>query len=532
MRSWSCLVRAALIATAPALTILFVPPTGAPAQADACGAVMLAGSDWLGGGGVDVMSNGADEGTGTSCGGTMSVGGVVSGSEWQCVELVNRLYLTKGWISKTWNGNGGRSAPTATDSMYDEAPAGFAKEPNGSISVLRTGDVISVNDYYNGSFLPGGHVLVVDQTAPTTNGTVPLVSQNSSIVRTSATLSNGTLTLNLGGGGWSYDVIGVIHAPLPVTTTHARADVVAAVPASKGKAGFRYIRAPSNGKLTMSTSTGLPAVQTPLRLAMGDVDGDGKPDVLIAAAATNGKATYYVGLSTGAGHFTRATALTNQPRPIAIAAGDVTGDGKADLVMAVPASGGKVAFKIARYQSKGRLTVTAATGLAAVKQPMRLAVGDIDGDGKADVVIAAAAANGRATYYLGRSTGDGHFTRTTALTNQPRPVAITAGDVTGDGKADLVTAVPASKGRVAFELARAHGSGHFAVAGAAGLPAVTQPVQLAAGDINGDGKDDVLIAAATRNGKATYYEGLSGGTGFTRSTALTKQARPVAIVSS
>lgn len=43
------------------------------------------------GGGVDVYSNGADEGTGESCGG---------GDHYQCVELVNRLYQAKGWISE------------------------------------------------------------------------------------------------------------------------------------------------------------------------------------------------------------------------------------------------------------------------------------------------------------------------------------------------------------------------------------------------------------------------------------------------
>ena len=55
-----------------------------------CGTVLLAGSSWLNGGGVDVKSNGAYEGLGTSCDG---------GSHFQCVELVNRLYAAKGWIS-------------------------------------------------------------------------------------------------------------------------------------------------------------------------------------------------------------------------------------------------------------------------------------------------------------------------------------------------------------------------------------------------------------------------------------------------
>ena len=60
----------------------------------ACGEVVLPGYAWLGGDGVDVFSNGDDAGNGNSCGGISSVNGVVSGEEWQCVELIDRLYLT------------------------------------------------------------------------------------------------------------------------------------------------------------------------------------------------------------------------------------------------------------------------------------------------------------------------------------------------------------------------------------------------------------------------------------------------------
>src|SRR5215469_14069798 len=67
--------------------------------AGSCGNVLLAGSAWLGGQGVNVKSNGYHQGSGVSCGGTNHVHGVTTGSEWQCTELVNRLYVTRGWIT-------------------------------------------------------------------------------------------------------------------------------------------------------------------------------------------------------------------------------------------------------------------------------------------------------------------------------------------------------------------------------------------------------------------------------------------------
>src|SRR5438552_2258401 len=63
-------------------------------RADAWGTQELAGSGWLSGGGVPVYSNGSQVSY-TPNKPNNTVNGVVSGEEWQCVELVNRLYLTK-----------------------------------------------------------------------------------------------------------------------------------------------------------------------------------------------------------------------------------------------------------------------------------------------------------------------------------------------------------------------------------------------------------------------------------------------------
>src|SRR4051812_39943295 len=71
-----------------------------------CGDVILAGSQWLGGAGVDVHYNGMSQGTGSSCGnnGTemydLAATTPVFGLAWQCVEMVNRLYASRGWYPK------------------------------------------------------------------------------------------------------------------------------------------------------------------------------------------------------------------------------------------------------------------------------------------------------------------------------------------------------------------------------------------------------------------------------------------------
>jgi hypothetical protein len=152
-----------------AATVQSASPAVAPGS---CGSVLLAGSAWLGGQGVNVMSNGPDQGTGTSCGGTNTVDGIRTGTEWQCVELVNRLYVTRGWIHATWPGNGGRSSASARNSMYDEAPGALSKQANGSISYVGPGDVVSINVYHNGVFQADGHVLIVNSAGSITSGNV------------------------------------------------------------------------------------------------------------------------------------------------------------------------------------------------------------------------------------------------------------------------------------------------------------------------------------------------------------------------
>ena len=167
---------------------------------------------------MDVYSNGPSfEGTGADCSsGTTYVNGQSTGEQYQCMELVNRLYLTMGWISATWAGDAGQP-------MWNDAPSNLVKQGPGSVSYLGPGDIVDVNVSYDGAFKEG-HVLVVNSSSDVTSGTVDLVSQNSGAPASGSTPSNsepivpGTLSggsVNVGGGGsgWTYTFIGVIHTP-------------------------------------------------------------------------------------------------------------------------------------------------------------------------------------------------------------------------------------------------------------------------------------------------------------------------------
>ena len=98
--------------------------------------------------------------------------------------------------------------------MWKMAPDGLKGVPQGSITSIAPGDVVSINDYYNGALQPSGHVLIVSAV----NGSaVTYVSQNAgsnttATVTTTGNLSGGDLTVKR-SGDWTYKVLGIVHAP-------------------------------------------------------------------------------------------------------------------------------------------------------------------------------------------------------------------------------------------------------------------------------------------------------------------------------
>jgi hypothetical protein len=214
-----------------------MPQTLGRVTAGTCGGdggnfgAQLLSTAWPGGfTGVPVYSNGSNtayhngcENAATSPSGTS----ITTGTEWQCVELVNRLYVTKGWIDTTWYGDG--------DQMWNEAPDGLKGVAQGSITYLAPGDVVSIEVQpppVHGVKQPeesGGHVLIVSAVS---GSSITFVSQNAASVITSGTLIKGNLTI-AASGNWTYPVDGVVHAPAS-TGPGGSSPVVRAVATSDG----------------------------------------------------------------------------------------------------------------------------------------------------------------------------------------------------------------------------------------------------------------------------------------------------------
>ena len=258
---------------------------------------------------------------------------------------------------------------------------------------------------------------------------------------------------------------------------------------------------------------------------MGDVNGDGKADIIGFGAAG-----VYYSLSTGSAFAAPVFALANYgtsaaaggwstfdtyPREVA----DVNGDGKADIIgfgaagvyLSLSTGAGFTApvFVLANYG-------TAAGGWTSYNVYPRK-MGDLNGDGKADII-----GFGAAGVYYSLSTGAGFAAPVFALANYgtgaggwsnfdtyPREV----GDVNGDGKADII-----GFGAAGVYRSLSTGAGFtapvFVLATYGTLPAAggwssfnTYP--RCVGDVNGDGKTDIVGF-----GVSGVYVSLSNGSGF------------------
>jgi len=221
----------------------------------------------------------------------------------------------------------------------------------------------------------------------------------------------------------------------------------------------------------------------PYTVAIGDVNGDGKPD-LITGNASNVSAL----LGTGTGAFTTPAQNTTAGNNVqGVAIGDVDGDGTPDLVTANYGSG-----TVSVLHGNHNGTFSLISNINEGGSPSSIELADVNNDGHLDLITAINSSN-TFRVQLGHSTGMFDAPLVTGIGGAPRFIA--TADLNHDGNLDVV--VTSGTGSVATMFGDGLGSFGFFANYSVGIG--TGPYSLAIADFNHDGKLDIVTSNSTTN---------------------------------
>jgi hypothetical protein len=326
--------------------------------------------------------------------------------------------------------------------------------------------------------------------------------------------------------------------PLPAINPEGAAYTIAADFNGEGKLDIAYIigAAYSSWYLVVQLGNGDGTFQAPVSyvaasgdtfptaLVAGDFNGDGKLDIAVTTENVLGPAfNYQVMLGNGDGTFRPLTpgSLTYFPNSLAVA--DINGDGKLDLLVTSDLDQG------APYDIGGGVSVLLGNGDATFQTPILydasngygdLVLGDFNGDGNLDFVAVqeVAGSNGAiVSLVYAEGNGNGTFQTAQQIGLDQSSSVLVAADLNGDGKLDFVCAD--GNGAAVF-LGNGNGTFQSPARYGAGLESFSVFVQ----DFNADGKLDLLLADSSQGSQGTFLLGNGDGsfqspTGFPSNVA-------------
>lgn len=283
---------------------------------------------------------------------------------------------------------------------------------------------------------------------------------------------------------------------------------------------------PGNGQITTSSFLSpvmLPTGAGPSQVVFADLDGDGRPDLVIADSYAADISIYQNISSNGILAFAPRVVLpvvsASYGNTLLIAVSDVDGDGKPDLVALT--SNSNLLYVYRNISSPGLLTTNSFASpivIHAGDNSQGMAVEDLNGDGKPDIVTANANDDTVSVFQNQSTIGNISFAAPVNFATGDYPSAVAIGDLDGDGYPDLAV-LNMSDGTLSV-LRNLGVGGNITTNSFASqvvFPNVPQGRYLSIGDMDGDGKPDIIVADWLTD-TISVLRNLTSGLGITASS--------------
>lgn len=319
-----------------------------------------------------------------------------------------------------------------------------------------------------------------------------------------ANAGGASLSVYLGNGAGSFSpqtLVPVPPVPFALTVTDSDRDGIPDILVA-GQTGATLLRGNGAGGFTSSAlyAGNLNSAAT------GDLDSNGVPDALFTQTGFPGGSLVVLR------DFATATTTSGFATiPQAVAAGDLNGDGRPDVVVADRGSTIGVPDQVFVLAGSGGGALAAPAGFTVGDSARSIAIADFDLDGRPDLAIACG--DSHAVFVLLNTTAfapGGALAPGATLALADQPLGVGAADLDRNGTADVVAAVAGNSANDQLTIFPGNGSGGFAAAASLALPPLTTPNSIAVADFNRDGLPD-LAAAGQNADNVSVFLGSGGG---------------------
>lgn len=274
----------------------------------------------------------------------------------------------------------------------------------------------------------------------------------------------------------------------------------------------------------------------PIAVKMGDLDSDGQVDLVVSNSPSNTVSVFRNITSPGiftSSSFAPKIDFATGANPLYLALEDVDGDGKLDIV--VPNSGsGTVSVLRNLSAGIGSISFAAKVDFTVGAGPQEVAVADIDSDGKPEIITVNSASNTISILKNNSTPGavnSGSFAAKVDYVVKNTPTGVHVSDLNGDGKADIAVA-----NLNGFEVSVFQNNSAKGVINASSLsarldyPTGANPWRVAIGDLDMDNKPEI-VAITYGNNMRVFKNSTTGSTlttsSFSQFTDFKTSANPI-----